>query len=523
MILVAIALVALAVIGAPFFALFGGSALALFMQMEEGNWASPAIDVFGVSFAENPTLMTIPLFTFAGYLLAESGMPKRLVELSRAWLGWMPGGLALVCLMASAFFTTFTGGSGVTIIAVGGLLLPSMLKEGYPAKFSYGLVTTAGSLGILFPPSVPLVLYGIIAGLTMNKLLVAGIVPGMLVVVILGAYGAWTGLKSGFVKTPFVWKRAWETFWIFKWEAAIPLVLVGGLATGLLRIHEASVFTAVYALFIEVVIYRDISVRKDLPRVVVESMTLIGAILVIMACAVGFTGWMIQAEIPMHLLEKMESLITSKFLFLVVVNIFLLIVGMLMDIFTATVVVVPLLLPMAAHYGLDPYHFAIIFLLNLEIGYLTPPMGINLFVSAIRFGRPVTEMYRTVIPFIGVLIFALVIVSYVPIITTWLPSMLKDDDIGRELMEDAKDEAAAMEEGAMVGDDLGDLADEPDGGAKDGGAAEAGDAKDGGPAAKADEKTEEGAKQEAAGAVQGDDMPAEKPADKPADKPAKAP
>jgi C4-dicarboxylate transporter, DctM subunit len=508
MTLVAVVLVLLAVIGAPFFALFGGAALTLFMQMQEGNWASPAIDVFGVSFAENPTLLTIPLFTFAGYLLAESGMPRRLVALSSAWLGWMPGGLALVCLIASAFFTTFTGGSGVTIIAVGGLLLPAMLKEGYPAKFSYGLVTTAGSLGILFPPSVPLVLYGIIAGLTMNKLLVAGILPGILVVAILAAYGAWTGLKSGFVKTPFVWKRAWASFWIFKWEAAIPVVLVGGLATGLLRIHEASVFTAVYALFIEVFIYRDISIRKDLPRVVVESMTLIGAILVIMACAVGFTGWMIQAEIPMRLLEQMESLITSKFLFLVVVNIFLLIVGMLMDIFTATVVVVPLLLPMAEHYGLDPYHFAIIFLLNLEIGYLTPPMGINLFVSAIRFARPVTEMYRTVIPFIGVLIFALIIVSYVPIITTWLPGMLKDDNIAAELKAEAE-----ADEGAMMAEDW-DAFEEPDAGA-DGGTdagADGGPAKDGGPEAKADEKPAEGAKEEPGKPVDGTGEAADKPA-----------
>lgn len=471
MILIALAIIVLAFLGVPLFALFGAAALALFLSLPEGNWASPAIDMFGIQFAEQPSLITIPLFTFAGYLLAESGMPQRLVRVSKAWLGWMPGSLAVVCLIASAFFTTFTGGSGITIVAVGGLLLPVMLQEKYPEKFTLGLVTTGGSLGILFPPSVPLIMYGIIANLNMDKLLVAGIIPGILVVAVLGVYGAIVGKRSGFTAVKFNASEAMSTLWDIKWEVAIPIVLLGGFGTGILRLHEAAVLTALYVLFIEVVIYRDISVRKDLPRVVIESMTLVGAILTIMACAVGFTGFLIQAQVPMKLLELMQSLITSQFVFLLVLNVFLVIVGMLMEIFAAIVVAVPLVIPLARAYGLDPYHFAIIFLLNLEIAYLMPPLGINLFISSIRFNRPVTSLYTSVLSFIGVLFATLMFVSYVPILTTWLPNKVKSDEI---MM--GEDIGAMPEGGEDLNDDdfglTGDDLDAKDAGAADGGSAE---------------------------------------------------
>ncbi|MDD9937916.1 MAG: TRAP transporter large permease subunit [Myxococcales bacterium] len=431
--IVFIALILLALIGAPLFSLFGGASIALFLDMPEGTWASVAIDVFSANFAESPNLMTIPLFTFAGYLLAEAGTPRRLVELSRAWLGWMPGGLAVVCLMASAFFTTFTGGSGITIVAVGGLLLPALVSEKYPENFSMGLVTTGGSLGLLFPPSIPLILYGIVAGLVVDKVLVAGILPGIVVVAVLAIYSAYVGIRSGVARQGFDANEALRTLWVAKWEVAIPLVLIGGFVLGILRIHEASAFTAVYVLFIEVFVYRDIKITKDLPRIVVESMTLVGAILAIMATAIGFNSWMIQAQIPMQLLEWMESIVSSKVIFLLTLNVFLLVVGMLMDIFTAVVVVVPLILPMAYAYGIDPYHLAIIFLLNLEIGYLTPPVGINLFISSIRFGKPVTYLYRAVLPFIGILLITLLIVTYIPIITTWLPDQLEVEEEFRSL------------------------------------------------------------------------------------------
>jgi C4-dicarboxylate transporter DctM subunit len=473
MILIVLSLILLAFLGVPLFALFGAAALALFLSLPEGTWASPAIDMFGMAFAEQPSLITIPLFTFAGYLLAESGMPERLIATSRAWLGWMPGGLAVVCLCGSAFFTTFTGGSGITIVAVGGLLFPAMLKEKYPEQFALGLVTTGGSLGILFPPSVPLILYGIIANVNMNKLLVAGIIPGILVVAVLAVYAGMVGMKVGFVKTPFEWRRAWSTLWVMKWEVLIPIVLLAGIGSGILRLHEAAVFTSLYVLFIEVVIYRDIDIRRDLPRVVIESMTLVGAILTIMACAVGFTGWLIQAEVPMKLLEMMQAAITSQFLFLLVLNVFLVIVGMVMEIFAAVVVAVPLVLPLARAYGLDPYHFAIIFLLNLEIAYLMPPLGINLFISSIRFGRPVTQLYRSVWTFIGVLFATLMVVSYVPIITTWLPSKVKSDEMHAGTSEDAPPpvhDNLDDKDFGMTGADLAKL-NAPDGGAAVGDAA----------------------------------------------------
>jgi C4-dicarboxylate transporter, DctM subunit len=428
-VILTIALILLALLGAPLFSLFGGAAIALFLGMPEGSWASVAIDVFSSKFAESQILMTIPLFTFAGYLMAESGMPMRLIELSRAWLGWMPGGLAMVCLGGSAFFTTFTGGSGITIVAVGGLLLPLMLKEGYPERFTYGLVTTGGSLGILFPPSVPILMYGLVASnINMEKLLVAGIIPGVVVCLVLGIYCGFVGMRSNFTRVPFNWNRAWRAFWVFKWEAAIPVVLLGGIGSGVLRIHEASAFTAVYVLVIEVFVYRDISIRKDLPRVAIDSMILVGAILLILSCGIGFTAWMIQAEAPTHLLAWMETLIGSKFVFLVVLNLFLIIVGMLMEIFTAIVVAVPLVIPLAEAYGLDPYHFAIIFLLNLEIAYLAPPLGINLFIASLRFGKPVTYLYRSVLVFIAVLFATLMLICYVPEIVTWLPDKLNVGD-----------------------------------------------------------------------------------------------
>jgi tripartite ATP-independent transporter DctM subunit len=427
--LISIGLVLLAFIGVPLFSIFGAAAILLFLNLPEGTWASPAIDVFSERFAANPSLMTIPLFTFAGYMLAESGMPRRLIAFSRAWLGWMPGGLAVVCLMASAFFTTFTGGSGITIVAVGGLLLPVMLEDGYPEKFSLGLVTTGGSLGILFPPAVPLMLYGIVSQVSMDKLMVAGIIPGVLVVAVLGVYAAFVGIRAGFKKTPFRIKDAMRTLSDVKWELAIPVFLIAGYATGYMRIYEASIFTAIYVLIVEVVIYRDISVRRDLPRVAVDSMILVGAILVILACAMGFTSWMIQAEVPTKLLDFIQSIIKSRFIFLLVLNVFLIFIGMMMEVFSALIVAVPLMLPIAHAYGLDPFHFAIIFLLNLEIAYLAPPLGINLFISSIRFGKPITYLYRSVLTFIAVLFVTLMVVCYVPILTTWLPDKIKDDNI----------------------------------------------------------------------------------------------
>ncbi|MFW5920226.1 MAG: TRAP transporter large permease [Polyangiales bacterium] len=436
-------LIVFALLGAPLFAVFGAAGLILFAKLPNTSITGAANDVFSEKFADSPMLVTIPLFTFAGYLMAESGTPRRLVELSRAWLGWLPGGLAIVCLAASAFFTSFTGGSGITIVAIGGLLFPALIADKYPEKFSLGLVTTGGSLGLLFPPSLPMILYGVVAGVLIEKLFLAGIIPGTITVLALAAYAILIGARSKMPRTRFDANKAFGALWRAKWEVLLPVALLGGLYTGALRIHEAAAFTAIYVLIIEVWVYRDVSFRVDLPRVMRESLTLVGAILIILATAIGFTAYLIQAQVPMKILEAMETLIQSPVMFLIVLNLFLIATGMLMDIFSAIVVVVPLIVPIAAHFGVDPYHLGIVFLLNLEIGYMTPPVGLNLFISSFRFGKPVTLLYKAVLPFIGILLVALGITTYIPELSTMMADLLESDEV------------------------MGDLYDEPSGGGDD--------------------------------------------------------
>ncbi|MFO0693640.1 MAG: TRAP transporter large permease subunit [Polyangiales bacterium] len=419
---IVLALLGFAALGAPLFAVFGAAALILFGRMADTPLSGAANDMYSEKFADSPLLVTIPLFTLAGVLMAESGTPRRLVEVSKALLGWLPGGLGIVCLVASAIFTTFTGGSGITIVAIGALLLPALQQEKYPEKFSLGLVTSGGSLGLLFPPSLPIILYGVVAGVEIERLFLAGLLPGLVTLVALGLFGSVVAVKAGIQRTPFQPREALRALWIAKWEAALPVVLIAGMATGALRIHEAAAFTALYVLVVEVFVYRDIDFRKDIPRIIRESTTLVGAILIILAAAIGFTAYLIQANVPQAILESMQRLISSKYTFLFVLNLFLLVVGMLMDIFSAIVVVVPLIVPIATHFGINPLHLGIVFLLNLEIGYLTPPVGLNLFISSFRFNRPMSEVYRAVVMPIALLLVSLAITTYVPWLTTWHPS-----------------------------------------------------------------------------------------------------
>ncbi len=425
-------LLLLALAGAPLFLLFGAGAMLLFGALPDTSVTGAANDVFSEKFADSPMLVTIPLFTFAGYLMAESGTPRRLVSLSRAWLGWMPGGLAVVCLAASAFFTSFTGGSGITIVAIGGLLLPALLEDRYPERFSLGLVTAGGSLGLLFPPSLPLILYGVVAGVLVERLFLAGILPGLLSVGALAAYAMFVGGGREHARRPFRPREAFEALWEAKWEVLLPVALLGGLYSGALRIHEAAAFTALYVLVVEVWVYRDVSFGQDLPRIVREAVTLVGAILVILATAIGFTAFLIQAQVPQRALDVIVQFIDSKWAFLLALNLFLIVTGMLMDIFSAIVVVVPLIVPIARHFGVDPYHLAIVFLLNLEIGYLTPPVGLNLFISSFRFERPVTALYRAVLPFIGLLMIALALTTYVPWLSVTLVEAIGGPPPGAE-------------------------------------------------------------------------------------------
>lgn len=416
--LVLLLLTLLLLFGTPLFAVFGALSAWLFSGLPNTPLSAVANDVFSEKFADSPLLVTIPLFTFAGVLLSSSGAPGRLVLVSRALLGWLPGGLAIVCLMASAVFTTFTGGSGVTIVAIGGLLFPALLKERYARRFSLGLVTTGGSLGVLFPPSIPVILYGVVGGVDIEGLFFATAVPGLLTVVVLAAYASVVGARSGVRRSAFEPRAAFEAVWQARWEVVLPPLLVGGLALGLLRIHEAAAFTALYVLVIEVFVYRDVRPR-DVPAIARQCVVLVGAILIILAAAVGLTAFLIQAGVPQQLLESMQSLLLSRWAFLLALNAFLLLVGMTMDIFSAIIVVVPLVVPIARHFEIDPYHLGAIFLLNLEVGYLTPPLGLNLFIAGFRFRQPVARIYGAVIPFVVLLLATLALVTFVPSLSTW--------------------------------------------------------------------------------------------------------
>lgn len=404
----------IALLGAPIFAVMSAIALTAF-YFSGVELSAVAVEIYRLASA--PTILTIPLFTFAGYVLAESKAPVRLLRLSQALFGWMPGGVAIVCLFVCAFFTAFTGASGVTIIALGGLIYPILIQEGFSEKFSLGLITTCGSLGLLFPPSLPIILYGIIAKVDIDQLFLAGLIPGIVLMCILGAYAIYHGRHIEKKKHTFSAAEIKGAIWDARWEIPLPIFVLGGIYGGLLTATEASALSAFYALVVNTLFTRDLNIKRDVPKVIVESLTLVGAILLILCCALGLTNYLVDEEIPMKILGAMSSFITNKYLFLFVLNIFLLIVGCLMDIFSAIIVVVPLILPIAEQFGVNPLHLAIVFLTNLEIGYITPPVGINLFISSFRFNRPVIELYRVSIPYLILMVIALIIITYIPILT----------------------------------------------------------------------------------------------------------
>ncbi|MBI5396960.1 MAG: TRAP transporter large permease subunit [Verrucomicrobia bacterium] len=415
-----ILLIAGTAVGAPIFAMIGGAAMLLF-------WSQPtpvsAVAVEAYRLTISPMLPTIPLFTLAGYILAEGGTSKRLVRLFNAWFGWCPGGTAVVASLVCAFFTTFTGGSGVTILAVGGLLLPMMLQAKYSDRFSVGLLTTAGSLGLLFPPSLPVILYGIVAqqqhvNVDIKDLFIAGFLPGCLMV---GACVAWSvrqGLKSKIPRSQFTWAEAWTALRDAKWEVALPIVVMVFIFGGFATLVEAAALTVLYAFFIECVIHRDLKIRRDLPRTVTECATLLGGVMIILCVALGLTSYLVDAEIPARMATWVRSHVESQFLFLLGLNIMLIFVGGLMDIFPAIVVVVPLITPMGAAFGVDPIHLGIIFLANMEFGFLAPPVGLNLLLASYRFGRPLTQVYRNALPGMFIMFACVLIITYVPAMTT---------------------------------------------------------------------------------------------------------
>ena len=421
MIWVGVALVVLmALLGAPLFVVILAGAMLGF-HATGVPLPSAALSVYEIT--HQPLLVALPFFTFAGYLMAAAKSSERLMALTQALFGWMPAGLAVVGFVAFALFTALTGASGVTIVALGGLLLPMLVKSGYPQRFSLGLVTTSGSLGLLLVPSVPLILYGIVAQqlgvgepFALEQLFIAGLGPLLVMVALLSVYAIWA--HGGVPRATFNKAALWNAIVAARWELPLPIVVLGGIYSGYFAISEAAAVTAVYIFVAEVLLYRDVKWR-ELPNVTREAMVMVGSILLILGVALGFTNYLVDAEVPQRMFAVMQEHITNKYMFLILLNILLLALGAVLDIFSAIVIMVPLLLPVAVGYGIHPMHFGIIFLANMEIGYFTPPVGINLFISSYRFDRPMIDVYAACLPFMAVMLMALLLITYVPWFSLW--------------------------------------------------------------------------------------------------------
>jgi len=416
-ILAGLALLLLAVLGAPLFAVIGASAALGFARSGVDLSVVP-IEIYRL--AEMPVLLAIPLFTFAGYVLGESGAPRRLVRLTNAWLGWMPGGLAVVALGSCALFTALTGASGVTIVAMGALLYPALGQAGYPERFNLGLVTSSGSLGLLFAPSLPLILYAVVAQqlgvgqpVRVDDLFLAGVLPGLLGVGLLSAWSAWVGHRAHLSRRRFSWREVWDATRESAWEIPLPFVVLGGIYGGVFAVSEAAAVTALYVLVAEVAVRREVTLR-GLAKVARESMLLVGGILVILGVSLASTNYMIDAEVPTRLFDAIVARIDSRLTFLVLLNLFLLVLGTMLDVFSALVIVVPIILPVAVGYGIHPVHLGIVFLANMQLGYFTPPVGMNLFIASYRFEKPVAELFRATLPFFFLLLAAVLLITYWP-------------------------------------------------------------------------------------------------------------
>lgn len=416
MLYIVIGLFLLALFGLPLFAALGAGSL-LFAHYSELDSALLIVELNRL--ASSPNLTAIPLFTFAGVVLAAGGAPHRLLRLFNAALGWLPGGLAVVAIAACAFFTSFSGASGVTILALGGLLFPVLMKVHYPQRFVLGLLTTSGSLGLLFAPSLAVLLYGIVAGVNIDQLFFAGILPGLLLMLMLATYASVTGTRFGVRHHPFSWHVLLRAVRAGLGDIVLPVLIIVGIFGGFVTVSEAAAGTALYVLVHESAIHRSISLRRQLVPLLADSAVLVGSILIILGIAMGLTNLMIDAQLPMRLLDWMEKTIDSQLQFLILLNLFLLAVGAMMDIFSAIVVVVPLILPLATRFGVDPVHLGIIFLANLEIGYSTPPVGINLFIASQRFEKPILSLFRAALPFLLLMLVWLAIVTYVPALSLW--------------------------------------------------------------------------------------------------------
>ena len=406
-------LILLCIIGAPLFAVIAASAM-LGYSSEDIDLMALIIEIIGL--ADMPFLSAIPLFTISGYLLSESNAPKRLVKLTNAILGWMPNGLAIVSLIACAFFTAFTGASGVTIIALGAILYPALTQAGYPDKFNLGLITTSGSLGLLFAPSLPLILYGVIAEVSIDDLFKAGILPGFLMISVLVIYSFSANKNLSNSLNKFTPNQMIEAIKESIWEIPLPFIVLGGIYSGFFAISEAAAVTALYVIFIEVIILKEIKI-SDLPVIMRDSMLLVGGILLVLSVSLASTNYMIDSGVPERIFNIVSEVISSKYSFLALLLLFLIILGAILDIFSAIVLVVPILLPIAAQYQIDPIHLGIIFLATMQLGYITPPVGINLFIASFRFEKSIIDVYSSTIPFFVILLFSIVLITFWPTLT----------------------------------------------------------------------------------------------------------
>lgn len=407
--------------GAPVFVAMGASAMILFWREGTPIAAVPAETFRLVS---NATLPAIPLLTVAGYVLAEGGAAKRLVRAYKGFFGWMPGGVAIMATVVCAVFTTFTGGSGVTILALGGLLLPMLKDEKYPEGFSHGLVTASGSLGLLFPPSLPVILYSVVAGVPVARLFIGGLVPGLLMMAMVAAYGIFMGMRHRVPRQSFNAKEAIAGLWEAKWDLGLPTLVIATVISGFGTIVEASALGCAYALLVEMAVFRTISPRRDLRRVLVTATTLVGAVVILLGVAMGLSSWLVDAEVPTLLLDWTTEHVKSPWVFLLALNVGLLVFGSVLEIYAAIVVLAPLVAPIGAAYGIDPVHLGIIFLANLELGFLFPPMGLNLFLASSRFQKPLPYFYARTLPFLVVLAVGVLLITYLDVMTTGVLRLL---------------------------------------------------------------------------------------------------
>ncbi len=408
-------------LGGPIFAALGGAAVFLFLADFVPLAAIPAESY---RLAVSPTLAAIPLFTLTGFLLAEGGASGRLLRVFRALFGWAPGGTAVVCAVVCAFFTVFTGGSGVTILALGGVLFAALSADGYRERFSLGLLTSSGSLGLLLPPALPLILFGIVAQVSIEDLFIGGLLPGLLLIVLIAAWGVREGLRGGARRSRTSVAEIGRAVWAGKWELLLPVVILFAIFSGVATLVESAALAAFYAFIVQCVIHRDLKVGKPLIAVFRQCTVLVGGVLIILVVAMGLTSWLVDAQAAQRLVELAQDNIESKLVFLLLLNVFLLLVGCLMDIFSATVVVVPLIIPLGLAFGVDPIHLGIIFVANLELGYLTPPVGLNLFLASYRFERPLLVVYRAAVPALVILGVGVLLITYVPVLTLGLLELM---------------------------------------------------------------------------------------------------